>query len=118
MYSSVSLAFSFFLSCFCSPESSDFSQASDTIQMMSKGAAFIKYDHEFVTEQTTRTIVIVFYKKDSQPLGSLYCKDICKTKQPKKIPLVWIVYLHRLVAHDDGVFLLALLACLRFYLNR
>jgi hypothetical protein len=50
-----------------------FSQdAGATVDLMQKGQAFIKYNYEHVTEQTTREIVTVFYKKDSTPLGSLF----------------------------------------------
>lgn len=49
-----------------------YKDATETIEMMTKGSAFIKYDYEKVSEKTTREIVLVFYQPDTTPLGSLY----------------------------------------------
>jgi hypothetical protein len=49
-----------------------FTDATSTIDLMTRGSAFIKYDYEHVTEKTTRSIVLVYYQKDSTSLGSLY----------------------------------------------
>jgi hypothetical protein len=53
-------------------DSSFGADATVTVDLMSKGQAFIRYEHEHVTEKTTRSIVNVFFKKDATPLGSLY----------------------------------------------
>jgi len=57
------------------PAQSFTQDATSTVELMSKGQAFIKYNYEHVTEKTTREIVSVFYKKDATPLGSLYIAE-------------------------------------------
>lgn len=60
---------------------SKFNDAQNAIELMTKGQAFIRYQYEHVTEQTTREIVLLFYKKDATPLGSLYyCEPGEKTE--------------------------------------
>ena len=48
---------------------SKFDDAHQTLELMAKGQAFIRYHYEHVTEQTHREIVLLFYKKDTTPLG-------------------------------------------------
>ena len=51
--------------------STKFQDAQETIGLMERGSACIKYKYEHVTERTTREIVLVFYHKDATALGSL-----------------------------------------------
>ena len=55
----------------------------DTIELMTRGSAFIKYNYETSTQRTVRDIVLVFYEKDQTPLGSLYfCEPGSREKDP------------------------------------
>jgi len=66
----------------------DFSaDAAEAIDLMSRGAAFIKYNYESVTEKTSRDIVMVWYKKDDTPLGSLYFCEPGDKNEDKKTAL-------------------------------
>jgi hypothetical protein len=56
-----------------SPEAAKLIDATDTLNMMKDGTAFIKYDYDSSTGDVDREIVLVFYKEDDgSELGSLY----------------------------------------------